>query len=123
MTLTQAACCILKTPAPAGKAAASRAAAAVPDGGDDALRDLLDTLPFPVWLRGADLAPAFANRAGAGIARSGPAKALAMTAIDLLADGAAGAKRVLANSRPAMTREQYLRLQVGRFIDELYESR
>ena len=56
------------------------AAAAVPDGGDDALRVLLDTLPFPVWLRGADLEPAFTNRAGAGIARTGPAKALAARA-------------------------------------------
>ena len=54
--------------------------AAVPDGGDDALRVLLDTLPFPVWLRGTDLEPAFANRAGAGIARAGPAKALAARA-------------------------------------------
>ena len=56
------------------------AAAAVPDSGDEALRVLLDTLPFPVWLRGADLEPAFANRAGAGIARAGPAKALAARA-------------------------------------------
>ncbi len=55
------------------------AAAAAPDG-DEALRVLLDTLPFPVWLRGADLEPAFANRAGAGIARAGPAKALAARA-------------------------------------------
>ena len=52
---------------------------AAPDG-DEALRVLLDTLPFPVWLRGADLEPAFANRAGAGIARAGPAKALAARA-------------------------------------------
>jgi amidohydrolase len=36
------------------------------------------------------------------------AKALAMTAIDLLADGAAGAKRVLAEFTPRFTRDQYL---------------
>ena len=54
--------------------------AAAPDGGDDALRVLLDTLPFPVWLRGDDLEPAFANRAGAGIAQAAPTKALAARA-------------------------------------------
>ena len=51
-----------------------------------------------------------------------PAKVMAMTAIDLLADGAAGAADVLAKSEPAMTTEQYLRHQTGRFNDELYES-
>jgi amidohydrolase len=45
-----------------------------------------------------------------------PAKALAAMAIDLLFDGAAGARRVLEAARPPMTREQYLALQrsVGR---------
>ena len=51
-----------------------------------------------------------------------PAKVMAMTAIDLLAAGAAGAADVLAKSDPAMTTEQYLRHQTGRFNDELYES-
>ncbi|MDP6883356.1 MAG: PAS-domain containing protein, partial [Rhodospirillales bacterium] len=55
-------------------------AAAAPDDGDDALRVLLDTLPFPVWLRDAELEPAFTNRAGDGIARAGAAKALAARA-------------------------------------------
>ena len=35
---------------------------------------------------------------------------------------AAGAADVLAKSDPAMTTEQYLRHQTGRFNDELYES-
>ena len=40
-----------------------------------------------------------------------PAKAMAMTLIDLLADGAAKAKEVKARDRPPMTREQYLKFQ------------
>jgi amidohydrolase len=40
-----------------------------------------------------------------------PAKALASMAIDLLYDGAAGAKKVLASAKPPMTREQYLQFQ------------
>jgi amidohydrolase len=39
------------------------------------------------------------------------AKALASMAIDLLHDGAAGARRVLAAARPPMTREHYLAFQ------------
>ena len=50
-----------------------------------------------------------------------PAKVMAMTAIDLLANGAAGASEVLANNRPPMTREQYLRHQSDRFEEELYQ--
>ena len=50
-----------------------------------------------------------------------PAKVMAMTAIDLLANGAAGASEVLSKSEPPMTREQYLRHQTSRFDDELYE--
>ncbi|MCL5026958.1 MAG: M20/M25/M40 family metallo-hydrolase, partial [Chloroflexi bacterium] len=37
-----------------------------------------------------------------------PAKMMAMTVIDLLADGARQAKRVLAQSRPPMTKDEYL---------------
>ncbi len=37
-----------------------------------------------------------------------PAKMLAMTAIDLLADGAAGAQRVMAQYQPRLTKAQYL---------------
>ena len=40
-----------------------------------------------------------------------PAKALASMAIDLMYDGAAGAKQVLKAARPPMTREQYLSFQ------------
>jgi amidohydrolase len=40
-----------------------------------------------------------------------PAKALASMAIDLLYDGASGAKQVLKAARPPMTREQYLTFQ------------
>jgi metal-dependent amidase/aminoacylase/carboxypeptidase family protein len=37
-----------------------------------------------------------------------PAKIMAMTLVDLLMDGAAEAKRVLAESKPALTKEQYI---------------
>ncbi|MBI4232924.1 MAG: amidohydrolase [Chloroflexi bacterium] len=52
-----------------------------------------------------------------------PAKAMAMTVIDLLADGATRAREVLARSKPPMTREQYLALQARRMREELYEGR
>jgi hypothetical protein len=42
-----------------------------------------------------------------------PAKALASMAIDLLADGAGGARAILAQSRPRMTRDEYLAFQRG----------
>src|SRR6266852_9844671 len=42
-----------------------------------------------------------------------PAKALAAMAVDLLADGAAGAREVLAGPRPPMTRDGYLTFQRG----------
>jgi amidohydrolase len=42
-----------------------------------------------------------------------PAKALAAMAVDLLADGAAGAREVLAGPRPPMTRDGYLAFQRG----------
>jgi amidohydrolase len=42
-----------------------------------------------------------------------PAKALAAMAVDMLADGAAGARDVLASAKPSMTREQYLAFQRG----------
>ena len=43
-----------------------------------------------------------------------PAKIMAMVVIDLLADGAAKAREVLANSRPAMTKDEYIAFQQGR---------
>ena len=40
-----------------------------------------------------------------------PAKIMAMVAIDLLSDGAAKAKEVIANHRPAMKKQAYLKFQ------------
>jgi amidohydrolase len=51
-----------------------------------------------------------------------PAKALAAMAVDLLADGAAGAREVLAGPRPAMTRERYLAFQRGIARRERYHG-
>jgi len=48
-----------------------------------------------------------------GLAYVGMAKLLAGMAIDLLGDGAAGARAVLAQARPPMTREGYLAFQRG----------
>jgi hypothetical protein len=51
-----------------------------------------------------------------------PAKALAAMAVDLLADGAAGARTVLAGPRPPMTRQGYLAFQRGIARRELYDG-
>ena len=51
-----------------------------------------------------------------------PAKALAAMAVDLLADGAAGAREVLAGARPPMTRQGYLDFQRGIARRELYDG-
>jgi amidohydrolase len=51
-----------------------------------------------------------------------PAKALAAMVIDLLADHAQEARRVLAASRPPMTREQYLAFQRSIASREVYEG-
>jgi len=51
-----------------------------------------------------------------------PAKALASMAIDLLYDGAAGAKHVLKTAKPPMTREQYLTFQRSVAKREVYEG-
>jgi metal-dependent amidase/aminoacylase/carboxypeptidase family protein len=50
------------------------------------------------------------------------AKALAAMAIDLLANGAAGARDVLARAKPPMTRESYLAVQRGIAKRETYEG-
>jgi hypothetical protein len=42
-----------------------------------------------------------------------PAKAMAMLAIDLLADGAFSAREVLSASKPAMTKAEYLTYMEG----------
>lgn len=51
-----------------------------------------------------------------------PAKTLAATAIDLLWDGARGARDVLAASKPPMTREAYLAFQRSIARHEVYEG-
>jgi hypothetical protein len=51
-----------------------------------------------------------------------PAKALATMAIDMLADGAAGAREVLSKARPRLTREAYLALQRGMARREVYDG-
>jgi amidohydrolase len=56
------------------------------------------------------------------LAYLGTAKALAAMAIDLMADGAAGARDVLKTARPPMTREQYLTFQRGIARREVYEG-
>jgi metal-dependent amidase/aminoacylase/carboxypeptidase family protein len=50
------------------------------------------------------------------------AKALAAMAIDMLADGATGAREVLAKAKPPMTREQYLTFQRQIARREIFES-
>jgi amidohydrolase len=56
------------------------------------------------------------------LAYLGTAKGLAGMVVDLLADGAAGAREVLRNARPPMTREQYLAFQRGLAKRETYEG-
>jgi amidohydrolase len=56
------------------------------------------------------------------LAYLGIAKGLAGMAVDLLADGAAGAREVLKNAKPPMTREQYLAFQRGIAKREVYEG-
>jgi amidohydrolase len=56
------------------------------------------------------------------LAYLGTAKGLAGMVIDLLADGAGGAKDVLKKAKPPMTREQYLTFQRGLAKREVYEG-
>jgi metal-dependent amidase/aminoacylase/carboxypeptidase family protein len=51
-----------------------------------------------------------------------PAKALASMAIDLLAEGGAGARQVLATAKPPMTREGYLAFQRGIARREVFDG-
>jgi amidohydrolase len=51
-----------------------------------------------------------------------PAKLLAATAIDLLGDGAARAKEVLARFQPQMTKQAYLSYQESLFKTEIYNG-
>ena len=50
------------------------------------------------------------------------AKALAAMAVDMLADGARGAREVLAQARPPMTREGFLAFQRGLARRETYSG-
>ncbi len=56
------------------------------------------------------------------LAYVGPAKALAAMAIDMLADGARGAREVVGQAKPPMTRESYLTFQRSLARRELFES-
>ena len=56
------------------------------------------------------------------LAVTNPAKAMAMTVIDLLADGAAKAKEVLNTSKPPMTKKEYLSLMEGMLKEEEYQG-
>ena len=57
-----------------------------------------------------------------GLAVVTAAKVLADTVVDMLADGAEGAGKVLANHKPAMTKEEYLKLMRGLAKEELYAA-
>ena len=52
-----------------------------------------------------------------------PAKAMAMSVIDLLYGDAEKGKEIIAKSQPNMTKEQYLALQDQRLSEEIYEGR
>ena len=47
------------------------------------------------------------------LAYLGPAKALAMTAVDLLWGDAATARSIMSNTKPRMTKSEYLAFQRG----------
>jgi amidohydrolase len=51
-----------------------------------------------------------------------PAKAMAMTVVDLLADGAFKAKEVLAKFKPQMTKQEYLETMESLLNEEEYEG-
>ena len=51
-----------------------------------------------------------------------PAKAMAMTVVDLLADGAAGAKEVVAKAKLPLTKDAYLKLLRGFAREEEWEE-
>jgi amidohydrolase len=56
------------------------------------------------------------------LAYVGPAKALAAMVIDMLADGAAGARDVLKASKPRMSRADYLKFQRGIWKREVWSG-
>ena len=57
-----------------------------------------------------------------GLAVVTAAKALAATAVDLLADGAAKAGSIISGHRPEMTREEYLKFMRGLASEETFRS-
>ena len=57
-----------------------------------------------------------------GLAYVNPAKAMAMTVVDLLADGAARARRLLDEHHPPLTKAQYLELMRGLMREEQIEA-
>jgi len=56
------------------------------------------------------------------LAYVGPAKALAAMVVDMLADGASGAREVIRSAKPRMTREEYLRFQRGIWKREVWSA-
>ncbi len=56
------------------------------------------------------------------LAYVGMAKLLAAMAVDLLAEGARGAREVLAKAKPPITRQEYLAFQRKTTRRELYEA-
>ena len=56
------------------------------------------------------------------LAYVGPAKALAAMVVDMLSDGARGAREVIAQAKPPMTRETYLAFQRSLARREVYEG-
>src|SRR5882672_1046836 len=56
------------------------------------------------------------------LAYVGPAKALAGMVVEMLADGAAGAREVVDKAKPPMTRERFLAFQRGLARRELFEG-
>jgi amidohydrolase len=77
--------------------------------------------PYIAGARGTGHGPDF-EITDPTLAYVAPAKALAAMAIDLLGEGGAGAREVLAAARPPMTREQYLSFQRGIARREVYEG-
>lgn len=51
-----------------------------------------------------------------------PARIMAMVVIDLLAEGAAKAREIIANATPAMTKEEYVSLQRSRATVEQFDG-
>jgi hypothetical protein len=51
-----------------------------------------------------------------------PAKALCAMVVDMLGDGAAGAREVLAQARPPLTRDKYVALQRGMAQRQVFDG-